>query len=49
MFDLINALVGVYRGRSCRRCAGAIHGADGFAMSEGVCRACAAVTPPLLP
>ncbi len=42
VFDLINALVGRYGGRRCRCCATPIDRGDGFAMSEGVCRACAA-------
>ncbi len=41
VFDLINALVGLYGGRRCRSCAASIDRGDAFAMSEGVCRPCA--------
>ncbi len=42
IFDLVNALLGSYGGRRCRRCNEPIHRRDGFGMSEGVCSACSA-------
>ena len=42
IFDLLMSLVGTYGGRSCRVCAERIDRRDDFAMSEAVCRPCAA-------
>jgi hypothetical protein len=40
IYSLLNALLGTYGGRSCRRCAEPIDRRNAFAMSEGVCTAC---------
>ena len=42
IFDLLWSLVGTYGGRHCRVCAEPIDRHDSFAMSEAVCRPCAA-------
>ncbi len=42
IFDLLRALVGSYGGRECRVCMEPINRHDHFAMSETVCRPCAA-------
>ena len=42
IFDLLMALGSTYGGRRCRVCAEAIDRRDGFAMSESVCKPCAA-------
>ena len=42
IFELLSSLVGTFGGRRCRVCGEAIDRHDEFAMSEAVCRACAA-------
>jgi hypothetical protein len=39
-YRVLQALVGLEAGRSCRRCREAILVDDHFGLSEGVCRAC---------
>ena len=39
-YRVLRALMGLERGRSCRRCNEAILADDSFGLSEGVCRAC---------
>jgi hypothetical protein len=42
IYRVLNALVGTYGGRDCRRCAEPLDRRNAFAMSEGVCAACTA-------
>ena len=42
IFDLLSSLAGPYGGRHCRVCGEPIDRHDPFAMSEAVCRPCAA-------
>lgn len=39
-WSLLRAMYGGEGGRDCRVCSDAVHPADEFGMSEGVCRSC---------